>query len=64
MTGMIDQDGKVGAIGGVVEKAYSWNKSGKTLLLLPRENKPARPLLGTGPGRKRLLGCPASPRED
>jgi predicted S18 family serine protease len=38
MTGTIDQDGHVGAIGGVVEKATAAKKANKTLLLLPREN--------------------------
>ncbi len=38
LTGTIDQYGHVGAIGGVIEKAKAANESGKTLLLLPREN--------------------------
>jgi predicted S18 family serine protease len=38
MTGTIDQDGHVGAIGGVVEKAKAAKESGKTLFLLPKEN--------------------------
>ncbi|MEN6342848.1 MAG: S16 family serine protease [Methanospirillum sp.] len=38
MTGTIDKDGNVGAIGGVVEKATAAKEAGKTLLLLPREN--------------------------
>ncbi len=38
MTGTIDQDGAVGAIGGVVDKATAAKEAGKTLLLLPREN--------------------------
>lgn len=37
-TGTIDQDGRIGAIGGVIEKATAAKASGKTLLLLPREN--------------------------
>lgn len=38
MTGTIDQDGAVGAIGGVEDKAKAAKEAGKTLLLLPREN--------------------------
>ncbi len=38
LTGTMDQDGHVGAIGGVVEKATAAKESGKTLFLLPREN--------------------------
>jgi hypothetical protein len=38
LTGTIDQDGNVGAIGGVVEKARAAKDSGKSLLLLPRAN--------------------------
>ena len=38
LTGTIDQDGRVGAIGGVIEKASAAKEKGKTLLLLPREN--------------------------
>lgn len=38
LTGTIDQYGHVGAIGGVIEKAKAANESGKTLLLLPKEN--------------------------
>ncbi len=38
MTGTIDQDGHVGAIGGVIEKAKAAKESGKTLFLLPKEN--------------------------
>jgi hypothetical protein len=38
LTGTIDQDGNVGAIGGVVEKATAAKEGGKTLFLLPREN--------------------------
>ncbi len=38
LTGTIDQDGSVGAIGGVVEKATAAKEAGKTLFLLPREN--------------------------
>ena len=38
LTGTIDQDGNVGAIGGVVEKATAAKEKGKTLFLLPREN--------------------------
>jgi predicted S18 family serine protease len=38
MTGTIDENGAVGAIGGVVEKATAAKEAGKTLLLLPREN--------------------------
>jgi predicted S18 family serine protease len=38
LTGTIDKDGHVGAIGGVIEKATAAKASGKTILLLPREN--------------------------
>ena len=38
LTGTIDQDGNVGAIGGVVEKAQAAKDSGKSLFLLPRAN--------------------------
>ena len=38
LTGTIDQDGHVGAIGGVIEKATAAKQNGKTLFLLPREN--------------------------
>jgi len=38
LSGTIDQDGNVGAIGGVVEKAQAAKDSGKSLLILPRAN--------------------------
>ena len=38
LTGTIDQDGNVGAIGGIVEKAQAARDSGKSLFLLPRAN--------------------------
>ena len=38
VTGTIDKDGRIGVIGGVVEKATAAKASGKTLLLLSREN--------------------------
>ena len=38
LTGTIDKDGHVGAIGGVIEKATAAKASGKTTLLLPKEN--------------------------
>ncbi|HMK16048.1 MAG TPA: S16 family serine protease [Methanomicrobiales archaeon] len=38
LTGTIDQDGNVGAIGGIPEKAQAAKDAGKSLLLLPREN--------------------------
>jgi predicted ATP-dependent protease len=38
LTGTIDQDGNVGAIGGVVDKARAAKDSGKSLFLLPRAN--------------------------
>jgi predicted S18 family serine protease len=38
VTGTIDENGNIGAIGGVLEKAEAAYRSGKTLLLLPREN--------------------------
>lgn len=38
LTGTIDSDGNVGAIGGVLEKAQAAKDGGKTLFLIPREN--------------------------
>lgn len=38
LTGTIDAGGRVGAIGGVVEKAQAAKESGKSRILLPREN--------------------------
>ncbi len=38
LTGTIDQNGNIGAIGGVIEKAKAAKDSGKTLFLLPKEN--------------------------
>ncbi len=38
LTGTIDSFGRIGAIGGIVEKATAARDSGKILLLLPREN--------------------------
>lgn len=38
LTGTIDKDGHVGAIGGVIEKATAAKASGKTTFLLPKEN--------------------------
>lgn len=38
LTGTIDDEGNIGAIGGVLEKAKAAKEGGKTLLLLPREN--------------------------
>ena len=38
LTGTIDQDGHVGRIGGVIEKAKAAKESGKALFLLPSEN--------------------------
>jgi predicted S18 family serine protease len=38
LTGTIDQNGHVGAIGGVIEKAQAAKASGKSEILLPREN--------------------------
>lgn len=38
LTGTIDDEGNVGAIGGVFEKATAAEAGGKTLFLLPREN--------------------------
>jgi hypothetical protein len=38
LTGTIDKEGRVGAIGGVIEKATAAKESGKTTFLLPREN--------------------------
>jgi len=39
LTGTIDPDGHVGAIGGIIEKATAAKESGKTLILLPQENQ-------------------------
>ena len=38
LTGTIDNEGNVGAIGGVLEKSQAAEAGGKTLFLLPREN--------------------------
>ena len=38
LTGTIDNEGHVGAIGGVLEKAKAAKEGGKTLFLLPKEN--------------------------
>lgn len=38
LTGTIDNEGNVGAIGGVFEKAQAAEAGGKTLFLIPREN--------------------------
>ena len=38
LTGTIDNEGNIGAIGGVFEKATAAEAGGKTLFLLPREN--------------------------
>jgi Lon protease (S16) C-terminal proteolytic domain len=38
LTGTIDENGNVGAIGGIPEKAQAAKDAGKSLLLLPREN--------------------------
>lgn len=38
LTGTIDSDGDIGAIGGVLEKAQAAKDGGKTLFLIPREN--------------------------
>jgi len=51
LTGTIDHDGHVGAIGGVVEKATAAKEQGKTLFLVPRENQLIDPpLQGSAPG--------------
>jgi predicted ATP-dependent protease len=50
LTGTINSDGHVGAIGGVVEKATAAKASGKTLFLIPAENKlitPPSPVTGS-----------------
>lgn len=38
LTGTIDRFGHIGEIGGVIEKALAAKDSGKTLILIPREN--------------------------
>lgn len=38
LTGTIDESGKIGAIGGVIEKAEAAKVSGKSTILLPEEN--------------------------
>jgi predicted S18 family serine protease len=38
VTGTIDKDGHVGAVGGIIEKATAAKESGKTTFLLPKEN--------------------------
>ena len=47
LTGSIDAAGHVGAIGGVVEKARAAKASGKSLILLPRENAALRQVTET-----------------
>ena len=39
LTGTIEGDGRIGAIGGVEQKAQAAKQAGKTLLLLPDENR-------------------------
>jgi predicted S18 family serine protease len=39
LTGTITSDGHIGAIGGIVEKAAAAKENGKTLILLPAENR-------------------------
>lgn len=39
MTGTIDDDGNIGPVGGLVEKAVAARDSGKELLLIPEENQ-------------------------
>jgi len=38
LTGTIDNEGHIGAIGGAVEKAQAAKEGGKTLFLIPKEN--------------------------
>jgi predicted ATP-dependent protease len=38
LTGTIDENGNVGAIGGIPEKAQAAKDAGKSLILLPRDN--------------------------
>jgi predicted ATP-dependent protease len=38
LTGTIDKEGQIGAIGGIIEKATAAKENGKTTFLLPREN--------------------------
>lgn len=38
LTGTIDNEGNIGPIGGILEKAQAAKKGGKTLFLVPREN--------------------------
>lgn len=38
ITGSIDKDGRIGEIGGVVEKAMAAKKNGKSLILIPADN--------------------------
>lgn len=38
LTGTVDRFGNVGEIGGVIEKAKAAKESGKTLILIPKEN--------------------------
>jgi len=38
LTGSMDKDGNIGAVGGIIEKATAAKESGKTLFLLPEEN--------------------------
>ncbi len=38
VTGTIDEDGNIGPVGGILEKAEAAAASGKTLLVLPAKN--------------------------
>jgi predicted S18 family serine protease len=52
LTGTIDSDGNIGAVGGVVAKATAAKENGKTLFLIPAENQlitpPVQLTTGTG----------------
>ena len=57
LTGTIDSNGHIGAIGGVVAKATAAKENGKTLFLIPEENQLISP-----PVRQRE-GSSMSPRQ-
>lgn len=50
LTGTINPDGSIGAIGGVVEKATAAKESGKTLFLVPTDNQLISPPTPVSPG--------------
>ena len=64
LTGTIDQDGRVGAIGGVIEKASAAKEKGKKPPPPPAREQPARPVHRAHPRLLRLHRGRARPRAD